>query len=279
MPSGLLDSRTRYLQVALNSTLEEAQNIIAALPRNRRIIIEAGTPLIKRHGIEAVHYLKSLWSAEPGIDLFSPFIQPETAEVKSFSLFRNVLNAQLARQRQNRALVPKRSFQPRSDFGEPARIPYVVADLKTFDRGATEVDLAADAGASGAIAAGAAPIETLNAFVARCNERNIDAMIDMMNVPVPLAVLSQLKTLPEVVALHRGVDEETFNREKQLPFQEIPRIKGRYDMLVAMAGGDTAREVQRAAFNDVDIVIVWKSFYMHSETTAQIAEEFLKEIK
>ena len=47
-----LDPKKRYLQVALNSTLDEAYRIIHQLPVSDRIIIEAGTPLIKRYGEE-----------------------------------------------------------------------------------------------------------------------------------------------------------------------------------------------------------------------------------
>ena len=49
--------------------------------------------------------------------------------------------------------------------------------------------------------------------------------------------------------------------------------------MIAIAGGDTIREVQRAIFNDADIVIVWREFYKATDETAKIAKEFLKEIK
>src|SRR3990172_2197205 len=94
-----LDRRKKYLQVALNSTLSEAAEIIRTLPQSDRILLEAGTPLIKHYGIDAIRFLKNS--------------RPEA---------------------------------------------YVVADLKTMDRGETEVELAHIAGASGAIALGQAPI-------------------------------------------------------------------------------------------------------------------------
>ena len=42
----ILDPKKAYLQIALNSTLDEARKIIAQLPRSERIIIEAGTCLL-----------------------------------------------------------------------------------------------------------------------------------------------------------------------------------------------------------------------------------------
>jgi len=158
--------------------------------------------------------------------------------------------------------------------------PYIVADLKTMDRGETEVELASRGGASAAIALGTAPIETLNSFIKRCDELGMDAMIDMMNVPYPLAVLRSLKKPPAVVIIHRGVDEEKFNKEKQLPLYEIRRIKGSYNnIMISIAGGDTLREVQSSIFNDADIVVIWKSVFQKTDETVALIDGFLKVIK
>ena len=224
----LLDPKKRYLQIALNSTLHEAERIIQILPKSDRIIIEAGTTFIKQYGEKGIRALFSLYEMHlDGTDVH----------------------------------------------------PYVVADLKTMDRAETEVNMAVRGGASAAIALGSAPIETLNSFVETCRLSGIDPMIDMMNVDFPLSVIRALKTPPAVVILHRGVDEEKFNREKQIPLHEIRRVKGNYDILIAIAGGDTTREVQRSVFNDADIVVVWKAVYQSTAETAAIVEGFLKEIK
>lgn len=220
-----LGRRKHYLQIALNNTLEEARKIIFSLPISDRILIEAGTPFVKRYGEEGIHKIVRWWSSQ---------------------------------QKEN---------------------PYVVADLKTMDRGTTEVEMAARAGARAITALGSAPKETLDAFIEACGKFSMDAMIDMMNVEFPLNVLRSLKKLPQVVILHRGVDEEEFNREKQIPLHEIRRIKGNYDMLISVAGGDTPREVQSSIFNDADIVVIWKSVFQHTDETLNIVENFLKEIK
>lgn len=227
-PAPRLNPKKRYLQVALNSTLDEARKIVNQLPANERIIVEAGTPLIKRYGEDGIWKIRQ-WYEERliGTDVF----------------------------------------------------PYVVADLKTMDRGETEVEIAKRGGASAVIALGNAPIETLNSFIENCERNEIDAMIDMMNVDFPLSVLRVLKKVPPVVILHRGVDEEKFNREKQIPLHEIRRIKGNYNIMISIAGGDTIREVQRSAFNDADIVVIWKSVFQSTEETATLVDEFLKTIK
>lgn len=227
-PQSRLDQKKHYLQIALNSTLDDARAIIGNLPKSERIIIEAGTPLIKQYGAAGI---------------------------------RTIRDAARAR------------------FSGVLANPYIVADLKTMDRGETEVVMAKNAGASAAVALGCAPIETLNAFIAACDRHGIDPMIDMMNVEFPLSVLRALKKIPPVVIVHRGVDEEQFNREKQIPLHEIRRIKGNYNIMISIAGGDTIREVQRSIFNDADIVVVWKSVYTKAAETISLIEEFLKEIK
>jgi 3-keto-L-gulonate-6-phosphate decarboxylase len=75
------------------------------------------------------------------------------------------------------------------------------------------------------------------------------------------------------------VDEETFDKNKPIPYLQINKIRSSFDVMISVAGGDTYREVQRAIFNDADIVVVWKEFYMRTSNTGELAEEFLKEIK
>lgn len=215
-----LNRRKKYLQIALNSDLSEARRIIGSLPSSERIIIEAGTPLIKRFGIECIEEIRSL-----------------------------------------------------SQEGT-----YIVADSKTTDLAEREVEMMADAGASAITCLGVAPIETINKFIEKCFERGIDPIIDMMNVEEPLLVLKKLKKQPTVVILHRGVDEEK-TKEKIIPYYQIKQIKGNYNTMIAIAGGDSQKEIETAIFNDADIVVLWKKFYNSSGDVGNIARGFLSFIK
>jgi bifunctional enzyme Fae/Hps len=266
--SSRLSKKQSYLQIALNSTLSDAASIIDILPASDRILIEAGTPLIKRYGAQGIRQLREWWEYKlQGVPLGA-----STEELQR-------LAQQRAFQEGVKKLFGNKVASAVNTGISEIKLPYVVADLKTMDRGATEAELAASAGASGAIALGSAPKETLDTFISACHANGIDAMIDMMNVEYPLAMLTALKTPPDVVLLHRGVDEERDNRQKMLPLHEIRRIKGRYDVLIAVAGGDTPREVQSAAFNDADIVVVWKSVYQKTSETSALVEGFLKTMK
>jgi len=223
----MLSSKQKYLQVALNSTIGEAYSIISQLPPNDRILIEAGTPLIKHYGLDAIRQLHS-W----------------------------------------------RSIRLPSGMN-----PYIVADMKTMDRGETEISLVKAAGASAIVALGQAPLETINVLIDACQKYQIDSMVDMMNVEQPIKILRKLKKLPTVVILHRGVDEETFNKSKPIPYLQINKIRATSDVMISVAGGDTIREVQRAIFNDADIVIVWKEFYKPTSDTGKLCQEFLSVIR
>lgn len=225
----MLDRKKKYLQVALNSTPEEGEEIIYQLPQSDRILIEAGTPFIKAFGAEGIRRLKDAWVGQ-----------------LDFSQYSNA---------------------------------YIVADTKCMDRGRTEVQIASSGGASAATVLGAAPVETINYFIAACKDFGLDSMVDMIGVEQPIKVLRKLKKLPTVVILHRGVDEEMFDRHKPIPYLQINKIRSSFDVLISIAGGDTIREVQRAIFNDANIVVVWKNFYAPAANTGQLAEDFLKEIK
>jgi bifunctional enzyme Fae/Hps len=139
--------------------------------------------------------------------------------------------------------------------------------------------MARAAGASAAVVMGGAPVETVNAFIKACTDEGIDSYVDMMNVEYPVKVMRLFPKQPTVVLLHRGVDEETFNRSKPIPYIQINKVRANYTTMIGIAGGDTIREVQRAIFNSADIVVVWKEFYAASGETAALATEFLKQIK
>ena len=268
-----LDPKKRYLQIALNGSLNDAKHIIQSLPQNDRIIVEAGTPFIKRYGQSGIRKIKEWY----GMHLLGQPLEPRQTQQQNVNLIEAF---QFAHEQYKNYKERSQNMPTRNTPGRP-NTPYIVADLKMMDRGSTEVEIAHRAGASAATALGHAPTESLDAFVEECERLDLDSMIDMMNVSFPISILRELKKPPDVVILHRGVDEERFNKEKMLPLHEIRRVKAGYDMLIAVAGGDTMREVQSAMFNDADIVVVWKNFYQSGDgsDSGKLAEEFLSHIK
>lgn len=155
---------------------------------------------------------------------------------------------------------------------------YVVADMKCMDRGGTEVQAVSKAGASAVTCLGLAPIETIDDFIRNCSLAGIDSMIDMLNVNFPFEILQKLKKQPNIVILHRGVDEGE-ETKKQIPYHDINRIKSAYNTVISVAGGEDARDARRAFFNGADISIVWREINNEPENTAVIVNKFLASIK
>lgn len=52
----------RYIQIAFNHTLHEVNQVLPLIPRDPRILIEAGTPFIKREGVSGIQYIRRYWS-------------------------------------------------------------------------------------------------------------------------------------------------------------------------------------------------------------------------
>jgi len=51
----------RYIQIAFNHTTGDVLRILPQIPYDPRIIIEAGTPYIKREGIAGIRLIRRLW--------------------------------------------------------------------------------------------------------------------------------------------------------------------------------------------------------------------------
>ncbi len=64
-----LDVHKRYLQIAFNYDIEMVNKILPAIPRNDRIMIEAGTPFIKRYGTEGIRSIARQWKNHLVADL------------------------------------------------------------------------------------------------------------------------------------------------------------------------------------------------------------------
>jgi bifunctional enzyme Fae/Hps len=209
--------RPPYLQIALdNPDLEAAKKIIGQLPKSDRIIIEAGTPLIKRYGTKVI-----------------------------------------------------------SELREVAKDIFIIADLKTLDVGKVEADLAFNDTADAVVAAGLGPAESIDSLVQEAKRLGIYGWVDMMNVADPLEKLKKLKEFPDVIILHRGIDEET---GKTLDLNIIKEIKETFKdkkLLVAVAGGIIPETAGEALDKGADILIVGR-YVTQSRDIERSVREFLQ---
>ncbi len=65
----MLDDKTRYLQIAFNYDLSLALELLPKIVHNERILIEAGTPFIKREGVRGIHAMRAIWPGHIVADL------------------------------------------------------------------------------------------------------------------------------------------------------------------------------------------------------------------
>ena len=209
--------RPPYLQIALDApSLEAAKKVLEQLPGSDRIIIEAGTPLIKRYGTRVI-----------------------------------------------------------GDLRQTAKDKFIIADLKTLDVGKVEVDIAYEDTADAVVAAGLGPAETLDATVSESRRMGIYSVIDMLNVEDVLAKLKSLKDLPDIVILHRGIDQESgrtcgLERIKMIR-QAFPNKK----LLIAVAGGIVPETAKEALEQGADILIVGR-YVTQSKDIERSVRDFLE---
>lgn len=58
----MLDNKNRFLQIAFNYDTRMVGRLLPHIPPSERILIEAGTPYIKREGMGGIRYIRRLWS-------------------------------------------------------------------------------------------------------------------------------------------------------------------------------------------------------------------------
>jgi bifunctional enzyme Fae/Hps len=209
--------RPPYLQISLDvPELERTKKIISQLPGSDRIILEVGTPLIKRYGTRIIN-----------------------------------------------------------DLRQVAKDIFFVADLKTLDVGKVEVDLAYEETADAVVAAGLGPAETLDSFINEAKRLGIYAVVDMLNVEDPVKKLKTLKEFPDIVILHRGIDQET---GRSLGLELIQQIRQTFNdkrFLIAVAGGIVPETAKEALAKGADIIIVGR-YVTQSRDIERAVRDFLE---
>ena len=208
-----------YLQVALDVTnVEKAKEILQQLPASDRIILEAGTPLVKKYGAGIVHELRT---------------------------------------------VAKDSF--------------IIADLKTLDVGQVEVDVAFEETADAVVASGLASRDTVDKFIYEAKRLGVYSIVDMMDVSDPLRTLTSYEQPPDVVVIHRGIDEEKGGGPRWSLVGEIKKAFKEEKLLVAVAGGIEPSNLKTALDAQADIVVVGR-YITQSRDVNRAARDFLDQL-
>jgi len=209
--------RPPYLQISLDiPELERCKKIIEQIPGSDRIIIEAGTPLIKRYGTRVIKELR-----------------------------------------------------------QTTKDAFMIADLKTLDVGKVEVDIAYEDTADAVVAAGLAPPETLDKFIHEAKRLGIYGAVDMLNVEDPVGKLKQLKEFPDIVILHRGIDQETGRTLGLDLIQKLHKTFHEKRFLIAVAGGIVPETAKEALEKGADVIIVGRCV-TQAKDVERVIRDFLE---
>ena len=57
----ILEAKNRYLQIAFNYDVGMAMRILPRIVKHERILIEAGTPYVKREGLDGIRAMRRMW--------------------------------------------------------------------------------------------------------------------------------------------------------------------------------------------------------------------------
>jgi bifunctional enzyme Fae/Hps len=162
-----------------------------------------------------------------------------------------------------------------SDMREIAKDVFFMADLKTLDVGKVEVDIAYEETADAVIAAGLAPKETLDAFIYEAKRLGIYAAVDMLNVENPIEKLKTLKEFPDIIIIHRGIDQETGRTIGLELIRDLRQTFKDKRFLIAVAGGIIPETAKEALEKGADIIVVGR-YITQSRDIERSVREFLE---
>ncbi|MDD1760505.1 MAG: bifunctional hexulose-6-phosphate synthase/ribonuclease regulator [Methanothrix sp.] len=141
----------------------------------------------------------------------------------------------------------------------------IVADMKTVDTGAMEVEMAAKAGADIVAMLAVSDNSTVEDALRAAHKYGVEIMMDLLTVPDPVERSRELEALGvDYICVHVGIDQQMTGRDT-LDFlkQTVKEVK----IPVAAAGGIDATSGAAAIANGAAIVIVGGSVVRSADVT------------
>ncbi len=130
----------------------------------------------------------------------------------------------------------------------------IVADMKTMDTGALEVEIAAKAGADVVCILAAADDATIADAVKAKEKYNVKILADLIGVKDILSRAKKVESLGvDIICIHIGIDEQM---KAKNPLEFVKKIRSNVNIPIAVAGGinsETAGPIVKAG---ASIVIV-----------------------
>jgi len=131
----------------------------------------------------------------------------------------------------------------------------MIADTKTMDVGAFEVEIAAKAGADIVTVMGLADDSTISEAVMAARKYGAEIMVDLLNVQDRPARAKEVEKLGvSYICMHMGIDQQM--RGEEPPIETLKTIVAGVSIPVAVAGGITSENAGVYAKAGASIVIV-----------------------
>ncbi|HHV24472.1 MAG: bifunctional hexulose-6-phosphate synthase/ribonuclease regulator [Methanosarcina sp.] len=130
----------------------------------------------------------------------------------------------------------------------------ILADMKTVDTGAMEVEMAAKAGSDIVIVLGSADDSTLLDALRSAHKYGVRLMADLISAPDPAKRAVELEALGvDYLNVHIGIDQQMTGKD---PISLLKEISQRVRIQLAVAGGLDANSAVQAVKAGAKIVIV-----------------------
>jgi 3-hexulose-6-phosphate synthase/6-phospho-3-hexuloisomerase len=130
----------------------------------------------------------------------------------------------------------------------------IVADMKTIDTGALEVEMAAKSGADIVIILALSDNSTIAEAIRAGRKFGCEIMVDLINCPDPVARAKELEGLGiDYINVHVGIDVQMLGYD---PLEILKKVVEEVDVPIAVAGGLDAERASACVSLGANIVIV-----------------------
>ena len=130
----------------------------------------------------------------------------------------------------------------------------IVADMKTMDTGALEVEMAAKSGASVVSILAVADNATINEAIESAHKYGVALMVDIINSEDPVKRAKELQELgADYVCVHVGIDQQMQGMDT---LNLLEQVAAAVNVPLAVAGGVDAESAADAVNLGADIIIV-----------------------
>ncbi|HEY3361591.1 MAG TPA: 3-hexulose-6-phosphate synthase [Methanosarcina sp.] len=151
----------------------------------------------------------------------------------------------------------------------------ILADMKTVDTGAIEVEMAAKAGADVVIVLGSADDSTLLDALRSAHKYGVRLMADLISAPDPVKRVIELEALGvDYVNVHIGIDQQMMGKD---PISLLREISQRVNVQLAVAGGLDANTAVQAVKAGARVVIVGGNI-THSDNVTEAARKIRQSV-